>query len=99
MGGRKMQSLKFKIEDELSKRLKIETVEFVYSEEKKSIAKIMVSYNSTNPVTVQQIEYNNLDFNYKGAKITGSANGFIFDKKGNLQNSYKGFQIIDNRIK
>ncbi|TAJ11142.1 hypothetical protein DMA11_18005 [Marinilabiliaceae bacterium JC017] len=97
--GNEFKRMRFRPEDKIGEQLKIKELEFVYDPREKTIESLRIKYQADNPVAVQVINYNEINFNYKGKAPSGPAAKYFFKKNGALQDNYAGYQLIDNRLK
>jgi hypothetical protein len=77
----------------------IESMKFLIDSKSKTIVSILLYYNSTIKIKSVQVDYLQMDFNYKHLSLSKNFKSKFLDNNGKLQSAYKGYQLVDVRNK
>jgi len=94
--GKKMARLMIATPEEIRKELKVRHTVYWYDIQGEKIWKSKIYYSKDYSLKTKEIIYQEVDLDY-GAKLKKPVFKKVLDKKGNLTEEYRNYQLIDNK--
>ncbi len=93
--GHDIISIKLKTSDDIKNEFKVAYSLMKFDRTLNQLLKVETIYEPDQPLARQIIEYQKLDYNYKGMKIK-PAKSMIFNSKGQVKPEFKQYTFIEN---
>ena len=85
--------------EKLKKIYDISTISFWYNSSSKQVKKILIAYPNSIPIISMEANFKIMDYNYQGNDLSTSVKKLFIKSGDQLIEKYKGYKLIDNRIK
>lgn len=88
--------IKLNVDNELSKKSKIDYITFYVNEDKERIEKIYTQFIASSDILSQEIIFIEMDLDYKN-NMDEPVYKKVFKEKEQLRSKYRNYKVIDNR--